>query len=109
MTAWASRHSIPTAIRMRQMEVASHVAASMEHGVSWVEFPAADTKAGGAAKSTGGDGKSTRRIRHTTRIPTIFTRSVTDKPVFFPPKPPKRRDVADPKRKAKDQKRVDDV
>ena len=105
MTAWASRHSSPTTIRMSQLEAASHVAASMEHGVSWVEFPTADTKAGGAAKSTGCGGKSTRRIRHTTRRPTIFARSVTDKPVFPPPKSPKRRDFADPKRKAKDKKR----
>ena len=97
MGDWASRNSIPAAIRISQLEVASHVAASMGHGVSWAESPTADTKAGGAAKSTGRSGKSTRRIRHATRRPTIITRSVTDKHVFWPPKSPKRRDAEDPK------------
>ena len=104
MTAWASRHSSPTTIRMSQLEVASHVATSMEHGIGWMEFPNADTKAGGAAKLEGGGVNSTKRPRHTTRRPTIFTRSVSDKPVFSQPKSKKRLDVEDPKARAKTQK-----
>ena len=104
MNAWASLRPSPTAFTMSQLEAASHVAASMDHGVGWMEFPTADTKAGGAAKLEGAGVNSTKRTRHTTRRPTIFTRSVSDKPVFCQPKSPKRRDVADPKRRAKTQK-----
>ena len=74
-----------------------------------MEFPTADTKAAGAAKATGGDGGSRKRRAHTTRRSTIFARSVADKPVFCPPKSPKWRDVEDPKRRAKTQKKVGGV
>ena len=104
MNAWASLRPSPTAFTMSQLEAASHVAASMDHGVGWIEFPTEDTKAGGAAKSAGGGAKSTKRTRNTTRRPTIYTRSIADKPVFSQPKSPKRLDVDDPKRRAKTQK-----
>ena len=89
---------------MGQRGPARHVSAAMDRGVRRAEFPPAD-EGGVRRESDGARWGSTKLTKHTARRPTIFTRSATDKPVFFPPKSSKRRDIADQKRSPEIQKR----